>query len=64
MLLLLFIVNFLKNKTMKKQKLAIKDIAKQQPKAVLPTQQTKAVKGGSGSAEAPDFVITDDVDGF
>lgn len=49
---------------MKKQKLAIKDIAKQQPKAVLPTQQTKAVKGGSGSAEAPDFVITDDVDGF
>ena len=48
---------------MKKQKLTLKEIAKQQPKVVLPAQQTKAVKGGSGT-EAPDFVITDDVDGF
>lgn len=49
---------------MKKQKLTLKEIAKQQPQAVLPTQQTKAVKGGSGSAEAPDFIVIDDINGF
>lgn len=50
---------------MKKQKLTLKEIAKQQPKAVLPTQQTKAVKGGSGSStEARDFVVIEDIEGI